>query len=242
MKWQEVDEDQKNYKSFIDFSGVVDTIKEIETTYSKKYSGRNNLIRKNTGIVLFNDRTRVGMSQQFVANSVGVSRGHYIDIETGRSDINFVMLCSLASLFGRSVVELVTEIDKMCSFQEVKVSGAKEVREQKEQEVNKPNIESVKESVDKSSSVVFIKNVYIQVGHSKIVKLTGYRNIETNLVKWIMPSEDYLYYSKKYGKSVYFKIDRKHTGVYLTMPDRSDSIKYKIIKEDSIVENALEFR
>ena len=69
------------------------------------------LLKKSMGEVLKAHRTRCKMTQEFVADQLGVSRQTVSKWETGVSDPSTSHLLRLAKLFGVSPAELLKEID-----------------------------------------------------------------------------------------------------------------------------------
>ena len=82
----------------------------------RKYlnSGRTNeetqAVRKNLGEVIKEHRTRCGMTQEFVAEQLSVSRQAVSKWENGTSEPNTTNLLALAKLFGISPEELLKSI------------------------------------------------------------------------------------------------------------------------------------
>lgn len=68
-------------------------------------------IRKSLGETLREHRTRCQMTQEFVAESLGVSRQAVSKWESGKSDPSTSNLLSLAKLFGVSAEELLSAVD-----------------------------------------------------------------------------------------------------------------------------------
>lgn len=69
------------------------------------------VIKKSLGEVLKNHRTKNKMTQEFVAEAVGVSRQSVSKWEQGISDPSTSNLFALAKLFGVSVEELLKEVE-----------------------------------------------------------------------------------------------------------------------------------
>lgn len=69
-----------------------------------------NRVKKVLGEVLKEHRVRCKMTQEFVAESLGVSRQAVSKWETGASDPSMSNLISLAKLYGVSVEELLHEV------------------------------------------------------------------------------------------------------------------------------------
>ena len=82
--------------------------KYISSTDSRKESA---IIKKSLGEVLKNHRTENKMTQEFVAEAVGVSRQSVSKWEQGISDPSTSNLFALAKLFGVSVEELLKEVE-----------------------------------------------------------------------------------------------------------------------------------
>jgi len=68
-------------------------------------------IKKTLGESLKSHRTRCRMTQEFVAESLGVSRQAVSKWENGTSDPNTSNLFALAKLYGVSVEELLSEVE-----------------------------------------------------------------------------------------------------------------------------------
>ena len=82
--------------------------KYIASSDSHKESA---IIKKSLGEVLKNHRTKNKMTQEFVAEAVGVSRQSVSKWEQGISDPSTSNLFALAKLFGISVEELLKEVE-----------------------------------------------------------------------------------------------------------------------------------
>ena len=55
-------------------------------------------------------RLKNGFKQQYVADKIGISQGHYADMEAGRNRISVDMLECFATFYGkRSVKEIINE-------------------------------------------------------------------------------------------------------------------------------------
>ena len=82
----------------------------------KKYVGdtpqrrESETIRRSLGEVLKEHRTRCGMTQEFVAESMGVSRQAVSKWETGTADPSTSNLLKLAKLFGLTPEELIRSV------------------------------------------------------------------------------------------------------------------------------------
>lgn len=82
--------------------------KYIHSSETRKESA---IIKKSLGEVLKNHRTQNKMTQEFVAEAVGVSRQSVSKWEQGISDPSTSNLFALAKLFGISVEELLKEVE-----------------------------------------------------------------------------------------------------------------------------------
>ena len=71
----------------------------------------NAAVRRTLGEVLRENRTRCRMTQEFVAESVGVSRQAVSKWESGASDPSTANLIALAKLFGVSAEELLKSVE-----------------------------------------------------------------------------------------------------------------------------------
>lgn len=80
----------------------------ISSSDSRKES---TIIKKSLGEVLKSHRTKNKMTQEFVAEAVGVSRQSVSKWEQGISDPSTSNLFALAKLFGVSVEELLKEVE-----------------------------------------------------------------------------------------------------------------------------------
>lgn len=78
--------------------------------HSKDVRAEKSGIKKSLGETLKAHRIRCGMTQEFVAEAVGVSRQAVSKWETGASDPSTSNLLALAKLFGISPEELLSEI------------------------------------------------------------------------------------------------------------------------------------
>ena len=72
----------------------------------------NAAVRKSLGEALKEHRIRCHMTQEFVAEHLGVSRQAVSKWETGASDPSTSNLLTLAKLYGISAVELLKEIEE----------------------------------------------------------------------------------------------------------------------------------
>ena len=70
-------------------------------------------VRRSLGEVLKEHRVRCKMTQEFVAESLGVSRQAVSKWETGTADPSTSNLLALAKLFGVSAEELLRQVDRM---------------------------------------------------------------------------------------------------------------------------------
>ena len=82
--------------------------KYISSTDTRKESA---IIKKSLGEVLKNHRTKNKMTQEFVAEAVGVSRQSVSKWEQGISDPSTSNLFALAKLFDVSVEDLLKEVE-----------------------------------------------------------------------------------------------------------------------------------
>jgi len=69
-------------------------------------------VRKSLGEALKDHRTRCHMTQEFVAEHLGVSRQAVSKWETGTSDPSTSNLLALAKLYGISAAELLNEVQE----------------------------------------------------------------------------------------------------------------------------------
>ena len=70
------------------------------------------IVRKSLSETLKENRTRCKMTQEFVAESLGVSRQAVSKWETGTADPSTSNLLALAKLFGVSAEELLRSVEK----------------------------------------------------------------------------------------------------------------------------------
>ena len=91
------------------FSLIVRALKRYIT--SGKVRKEKTTIKKTLGETLKEQRTRCKMTQEFVAESLGVSRQAVSKWENGTSEPSTSNLCALAKLFGISVGELLREVE-----------------------------------------------------------------------------------------------------------------------------------
>ena len=69
------------------------------------------IIRKSLGEVLKENRIRCKMTQEFVSESIGVSRQAVSKWENGASDPSTSNLLALAKLYGISAEDLLKEVE-----------------------------------------------------------------------------------------------------------------------------------
>ena len=79
---------------------------------SGKVSAETKEVRKSLGDVIRDNRIRCSMTQEFVAEQLGVSRQAVSKWENGTSDPSTTNLLALAKLFGISAEELLRSIDQ----------------------------------------------------------------------------------------------------------------------------------
>lgn len=77
-----------------------------------KNDARTQVVRKSLGEVLKDHRTRCGITQEFVAEQLGVSRQAVSKWENGTSEPTTSNLLALAKLFGVSAEELLQSIQQ----------------------------------------------------------------------------------------------------------------------------------
>ena len=77
--------------------------------HSKEARQQKNSVRRTLGEVIKAHRQRCQMTQEFVAESLGVSRQAVSKWENGTSDPSTSNLCALAKLYGIPVEELLHE-------------------------------------------------------------------------------------------------------------------------------------
>ena len=82
----------------------------LKYTKSKDVRKEKETTRKSLGETIQEHRTRCKMTQEFVAETLGVSRQAVSKWENGTSDPSTSNLIALAKLFGVSAEELVKEI------------------------------------------------------------------------------------------------------------------------------------
>lgn len=78
---------------------------------SKEVRNEKSEARKSLGEALKQHRTRCKMTQEFVAESIGVSRQAVSKWESGASDPSTSNLLALAKLFGISAEDLLKEVE-----------------------------------------------------------------------------------------------------------------------------------
>lgn len=83
----------------------------LKYIHLKDVRKEKNEIQKSLGEVLKENRLRCHMTQEFVAETIGVSRQAVSKWESGTSDPKTSNLISLAKLFGISVEELLKEVN-----------------------------------------------------------------------------------------------------------------------------------
>ena len=78
---------------------------------SKDVRQEKSEVRKSLGEALKQHRTRCKMTQEFVAETIGVSRQAVSKWESGTSDPNTSNLLALAKLYGISAEDLLKEVE-----------------------------------------------------------------------------------------------------------------------------------
>jgi DNA-binding XRE family transcriptional regulator len=78
---------------------------------SKDVRQEKSVIRKSLGEALKAHRTRCKMTQEFVAETIGVSRQAVSKWESGSSDPNTSNLFALAKLYGITVEDVLKEVE-----------------------------------------------------------------------------------------------------------------------------------
>lgn len=78
---------------------------------TKEVREEKSVIRKSLGEVLRENRIRCKMTQEFVSETLGVSRQAVSKWETGASDPSTSNLIALANLYGVSSEELLSAVD-----------------------------------------------------------------------------------------------------------------------------------
>ncbi|MDY6342039.1 MAG: helix-turn-helix transcriptional regulator [Lachnospiraceae bacterium] len=79
---------------------------------SKEVRAAKSLTRKSLGEVLYAHRTACKMTQEFVAETIGVSRQAVSKWENGTSDPSTANLIALAKLYGINADELIKEVSE----------------------------------------------------------------------------------------------------------------------------------
>ena len=98
------------------FCGVVVYLVFLLIKALRKYLGERSVsqetvaVRKSLGETIKDHRTRCGMTQEFVAERLGVSRQAVSKWENGTSDPSTANLLALAKLFGVSAAELLKNV------------------------------------------------------------------------------------------------------------------------------------
>ena len=95
------------------FLGVLILIFRCLLKYLKSTDVRHEkaIIRKSLGEVLKENRIRCKMTQEFVSESIGVSRQAVSKWENGASDPSTSNLLALAKLYGISAEDLLKEVE-----------------------------------------------------------------------------------------------------------------------------------
>ena len=95
------------------FLGLLILIVRCLLKYLKSTDVRHKkaIIRKSLGEVLKENRIRCKMTQEFVSESIGVSRQAVSKWENGASDPSTSNLLSLAKLYGISAEDLLKEVE-----------------------------------------------------------------------------------------------------------------------------------
>ena len=83
----------------------------LKYIHSKDVRQEKSVVRKSLGETLKAHRTQCKMTQEFVAETIGVSRQAVSKWENGTSDPSTSNLFALAKLYGVSVEELLKEIE-----------------------------------------------------------------------------------------------------------------------------------
>ena len=83
----------------------------LKYIHSKDVRQEKSVTRKSLGEALKAHRTRCKMTQEFVAEAIGVSRQAVSKWESGVSDPSTSNLIALAKLFGISAEELLKEVE-----------------------------------------------------------------------------------------------------------------------------------
>ena len=77
---------------------------------SKEVRKEKDAVKKTLGVILKEQRTRCKMTQEFVAESLGVSRQAVSKWESGASDPSMSNLIALAKLYGVAVEDIVSQV------------------------------------------------------------------------------------------------------------------------------------
>ena len=83
----------------------------LKYIHSKDVRQEKSVVRKSLGEALNVHRTQCKMTQEFVAETIGVSRQAVSKWENGTSDPSTSNLFALAKLYGISVEELLKEVE-----------------------------------------------------------------------------------------------------------------------------------
>ena len=83
----------------------------LKYIHSKDVRQEKSIVRKSLGEALKAHRTQCKMTQEFVAETIGVSRQAVSKWENGTSDPSTSNLFALAKLYGVSVEELLKEVE-----------------------------------------------------------------------------------------------------------------------------------
>ena len=81
---------------------------------SKKVREEKNIVKKALGEVLKEHRVRYKMTQEFVAERLGVSRQAVSKWESGASDPSMSNLIALAKLYGVAVEDILNQVKDGC--------------------------------------------------------------------------------------------------------------------------------
>ena len=92
------------------FVGLL-TLIVLKYIHSKDVRQEKSVVRKSLGEALKVHRTQCKMTQEFVAETIGVSRQAVSKWENGTSDPSTSNLFALAKLYGISVEELLKEVE-----------------------------------------------------------------------------------------------------------------------------------
>jgi len=84
----------------------------LKYIHSKDVRQEKSVVRKSLGEALKAHRTQCKMTQEFVAETIGVSRQAVSKWENGTSDPSTSNLFALAKLYGVSVEELLKEVER----------------------------------------------------------------------------------------------------------------------------------